>query len=409
MTDICDTSSGLLTLENALAYLRSTVKPVTEQHNVPLLQALGRVLAQAVYSPIDLPSARNSAMDGYAFHSASLNPMSSTVLKLVGTVWAGKPWTGKLQLGECVRIFTGGALPEEADSVAIQEQVQVNQQQIQLTIAVKPKQHVRFPGEDVRAGEKILPAGKKLTAIDLGLLAAMGISEVSVLRPIKIAFFSTGDELVPSGQTLMLGQVYDSNRYTLRALLDDYCYELTDLGTIADDPVQLTTLLTHHAAHYDVLLSTGGASVGDADHIQRVLAHCGRVNFWKIAIKPGKPFAFGQIDNCYFLGLPGNPGAVVVTAQQLVIPALQMLCGAASFKPWRITATCTQALKKTKGRLTFLSGLLTQTKNNDFEVCLAGPQGSHLLSSLSKANCYIVLDAECQGVQPGDPVTVELF
>ncbi|NOT84579.1 MAG: molybdopterin molybdotransferase MoeA, partial [Methylococcaceae bacterium] len=241
------------------------------------------------------------------------------------------------------------------------------------------------------------------------LLAAVGLCDVSVIRRLKVAFFSTGDELMAIGQPLASGQLYDSNRYTLHALLQDACFYSTDLGVIGDNPELLENLLTHSAEQYDVIISTGGASVGDADHIQQVLTRCGEVNFWKIAIKPGKPLAFGKIGACYFFGLPGNPVAVIATFQQVVTPALQQLCGRQPTRPWRFNATSLHSLKKTAGRLEFQRGILSQTDNGDFEVRPAGAQGSHLLGAFSQANCYIVLSADCHGITAGEQVTVEPF
>ncbi|MEQ1637605.1 MAG: gephyrin-like molybdotransferase Glp [Methylococcales bacterium] len=399
----------LLSLEQALHKIHAAILPLTNQEQVTLKTALGRILATDVINPMNLPRERNSAMDGYAFCSADLHGKAPLILRQIGTSWAGKPFDSIVKAGECVRIFTGGVLPEGTDSVIMQEQVEVIEAHIQLPAAAMPKQCVREVGEDSRLGEILLPAGKKLTATDIGLLAAVGLYDISVIRPLKIAFFSTGDELVAIGQALASGQLYDSNRYTLHALLNEPCFSSTDLGVVRDDPESLQNLLTSSAEHYDVIISTGGASVGAADHIQEVLAHCGEMNFWKIAIKPGKPLAFGKIGACYFFGLPGNPAAVIATFKQVVTPALQQLCGMQAIKPWRFNATSLQNLKKQAGRLEFQRGILSQTANNDFEVRPAGAQGSHLLSTFSQANCYIVLSAECQGIKAGEQVTVEPF
>jgi len=250
---------------------------------------------------------------------------------------------------------------------------------------------------------------KKLTSIDLALLAAAGICDVPVKRCIRIAFFSTGDELTPIGQRLEPGKIYDSNRYCLSGLLMDPCFSITDMGIIPDDKELLEKYLRNAATEYDAIISTGGASVGEADHIKELLDQCGEVNFWKLAIKPGKPLAFGKIGQTYFFGLPGNPVSVIVTYQQIVAPALRLLAGARHQKPLRLKATCTVHLKKKTGRQEFQRGVLTQDDNGDLFVTSSGKQGSHILSSMSLSNCYIVLPSECDGVEPGESVIVEPF
>ncbi|MCX7089179.1 MAG: molybdopterin molybdotransferase MoeA [Methylococcales bacterium] len=399
----------LLSLDEALNTIYAAITPVDGHERVGIKAALERILAIDLLSPISLPRERNSAMDGYAFRSADLKQGEPCSLFEVGISWAGKPFNTLVKQGECVRIFTGAVLPEGTDSVIMQEQVQVNGSSIHLPATASAKRHVREAGEDVCSGEKLLTAGKKLNAADIGLLAAVGLSDVPVIRPLRVAFFSTGDELVAIGQPLSSGQLYDSNRYTLQALLQNARIASTDLGVVRDNPDLLENLLTRNAPHYDVIISTGGASVGDADYIKQVLDRCGEVNFWKIAIKPGKPLAFGQIGDCYFFGLPGNPAAVITTFQQVVTPALQHLCGMQPTRAWRIKATCLHAIKKAPGRLEFQRGIVSQNAAGDFEVHTTGEQGSHRLSSCSHANCVIVLNAECQGVCAGEIVTVEPF
>lgn len=401
--------NNLLSLEQALAILRTTLQPIREYEYVDLKAALGRTLAVTVTSLLDLPRERNAAMDGYAFRSQDLHPGQPTFLRQIGIAWAGKPFEETVKPGECIRIFTGSVLPNGADSVIMQEQVQTNPPYIQLPATTNPKQNVREVGEDLHAGDTLLPAGRKLTATDLGLLAATGLANVDVIRPLKIAFFSTGDELINVGAALASGQLYDSNRYLLHGLLTDPCHHLTDLGVLPDNPDVLETLLTQQAAQQDVIISTGGASVGDADHIQTVLARCGEVTFWKIALKPGKPLAFGKIGPCYFFGLPGNPVSAAVTLQQVVKPALQVLCGQTPKAAWRFQATCLQPLKKQPGRIEFQRGILSQAADGTFEVRSVGAQGAHMLSAFSRANCYIVLNAECSNIQAGQPVMVEPF
>lgn len=410
MKDVCSLNAGgLLSVEAALTQIKNSLSPVNGSEKVSLKNALGRVLAVPVIAAINLPSDRNSAMDGYAFASSDINPEQAFSLTLVGTSWAGRPFTGELQTGECVRIFTGAVIPEHADSVIMQEQVTVVENTITFPANCRPFQNVREIGEDVKQHSLLLDSAKKLRAADLGLLAAAGVAEVEVQRKLKIAFFSTGDELVPLGQALFSGQIYDSNRYILHGLLTDPCFEVTDMGVIADDKVLLEQTLVIAAENADVIITTGGASVGEADYIQEILAECGEVSFWKIAMKPGKPLAFGKIGQCSFFGLPGNPIAVLATFDKIVKPALQQLSGEPALKPLQLKAVCQSKLKKAAGRQEYQRGILTQSEAGEFIVESAGRQGSNILSTMSRANCYIVLPSECCGVQTGDEVIVEPF
>jgi molybdopterin molybdotransferase len=331
------------------------------------------------------------------------------MLTQVGTSWAGQPYQGTLKAGQCIRIFTGAVLPVEADSVVMQEQVQVNASSIVFPTETKGQEHIRTVGEDIKQGDLICAAFKTITAIDLGLLASAGIDALVVKRKVKIAFFSTGNELAALGQPLMTGKIYDSNRYLLSGLLTNASYQLTDLGVIADNPQQIEDCVLAAAKNHDLIISTGGASVGDADYIKDVLTRCGKVDFWKIAIKPGKPLAFGKIDQCHFFGLPGNPVAVIVTFQHIVAPALEQLSGVPMSQPLQLLAKCTTALKKSPGRQEYQRGLFSQDENGELLVASLGLQGSNILSATSLANCYIVLPIECSGIQAGEKVRIELI
>lgn len=411
MADLCSSphSGAMLTLDAALTELKAAIAPIDGVETVALTDALGRVLAHPVYSPIDIPYDRNSAMDGYAFASAERTDAAGFTLRLAGVSWAGQPYHGAWASGQCVRIFTGACVPDEADSVVMQEQTVVDGDSVHFSADAPLRQNIRAAGEDVRQGELLCAAPKKLAAIDLGLLAAAGYSEIVVKRRLKIIFFSTGNELLALHEPPQTGKIYDSNRYLLRGLLADACHEVIDGGVIADDPTQLEQSFRTAAAHYDVIITTGGASVGAADYIKQALTQCGVIRFWKIAIKPGKPFAFGAIGDSRFFGLPGNPVAVAVTFQQLVAPALDWLAGAPASKPLRLQAICTSPLKKSPGRMEFQSGILTPDGQGGFSVASAGQQGSHIMSTMQKANCYIVLPAHCADVAVGEPVIVEPF
>jgi len=395
---------SLLTVEEAQQRIHDAIFPLTESEVVPLKQAFGRVLAETLLAPINLPTARNAAMDGYAFSSQYF----SSRLTNVGTSWAGKPFERDLKTGECVRIFTGAVLPENADSVVMQEVVTVHGSLVNFPAAVKLKKNVREIGEDVRVGDTLCKLGKTLSAIDLGFLAAAGIEKVAIIRKVKIAYFSTGDELVSLGEPLARGKIYDSNRYSLHGLLQNPNYEITDGGVIPDDKADLKRTLLQAASAFDVVITTGGASVGEADFVKAVLEECGDVNFWKIAMKPGKPLVFGKIGACYFFGLPGNPVAVTTTFDIIVKPALVHLSGSDFKKPFQITAVCATTLKKSRGRQEYQRGILQQFETGEFQVSSTGHQGSHVLSTASAANCYIVLPVDCIGIQVGEPVTVIL-
>jgi molybdopterin molybdotransferase len=399
----------MLSVEAALERMASAIQPITGTDKVALKHALGRVLAASVFAPLDLPHDRNAAVDGYAFSSGDIDSTHTFRLRLAGASWAGNPFRGRLNTGECIRIFTGAVVPVEADSIAMQEFVTVDGDDVLFPAAITGRRFVREVGEDVKQGELLCAAGKRLTAIELGLLAAAGIYDVAVRRPVDIAFFSTGDELTGMGQPLSPGKIYDSNRYMLGGLLADPCYRAVDLGVIGDDVQQLETALSQAALNHDVIITTGGASVGEADLITRVLARLGEVHLWKIAMKPGKPLAFGKIGKAFFFGLPGNPVAVAVTFQQVVEPALKRLVGLVPGSPLRFKATCTVPLKKEPGRLEFQRGILRQDAHGEFFVVSAGGQGSHMLGSMSRSNCYIILPADCGGVQANEQVWVEPF
>ncbi len=410
MIDVCSLEKKpLLSVEEAKQRIFSALDAVTETEEILLTFALNRILAVDIYAPISLPTERNSAMDGYAFNSADLVLENETILQNVGVSWAGKPFEGVLNSGECVRIFTGAVLPENADSVVMQEKVIVTENQITLSKETKPLQNVRYIGEDVKQNDLVFRAGKKITAYDLGLFAALGIEKVLVKRQLKIVFFSTGDELVELGQPLASGQIYNSNLYLLTGLLENKNYCVTNGGVIADNFQALENQLVNASKNYDVILTTGGASVGDADYVHQVLEKNGNVNFWKLAIKPGKPLTFGKINQCYFFGLPGNPIAVAVTFDVFIDSALKKLSGAIIENTLKINAICTTNLKKSRGRQEYQRGFLTQDAKGNFFVSSTGKQGSNILTTLSKANCYIVLNPDCEGVTAGENVIVEPF
>lgn len=408
MTDLCS-AEPMLSVEAALARISAALQPVSGVERATLKNALGRVLAAPVRSPLDIPHDRNAAVDGYAFNSRGVDITKPFHLRLTGASWAGKPFEGQLHPGECIRIFTGAVVPDEAESVVMQEFATDGGEHIVFPASVPARRFVREIGEDVKCGEILCGAGKKLTPIELGLLASAGIYDVAVNRPVNIAFFSTGDELTGIGRPLARGKIHDSNRYILGGLLTDPCYRAADLGVIGDDMEQLEKAFLNAAENHDAIITTGGASVGEADFIQQILERLGEVHLWKIAMKPGKPLAFGKIGKAFFFGLPGNPVAVAVTFQQIVAPALQRLAGLIPSRPLRFKATTTAPLKKEPGRIEFQRGILTQNAQGEFFVTSAGGQGSHMLGSMSRSNCFIILPADCQVIRANEQVWVEPF
>lgn len=410
MIDSCSIeTNGLISINQALQTINNTLSPISDCERIVLKNAPGRILSTSVFSAINIPPDRNSAMDGYAFSSSDIKPGKPFSLFLAGTSWAGKPFEKKLNQSECVRIFTGAVLPEGADSVIMQEHIKKDNEDIIFPASTTAKQNIREAGCDIKKQSELLTAPKKLSAIDVGLLASAGIYDIAVKRKLNIAFFSTGDELCSIGMPLKQGQIYDSNRYTLNGLLNDNNFNVIDLGVVTDDKKLIEETLLTAAKIYDVIITTGGASVGDADYIKDILDQCGDVGFWKVAIKPGKPLAFGKIDDCYFFGLPGNPVSVIATFHKIVMPALHYLSGIPVKKTLKISAVCTCDLKKDKGRQEYQRGILTQKESGKFLVESAGKQGSNIMSAMGKANCYIVLPSDSEGISAGEIVMVEPF
>lgn len=410
MTDLCyPKSQPLLTVEQAMHHIRQAITAIEDSETIDIAHALGRVLAETVVSPLDIPPHRSAAMDGYAYTSRDISPDQAVSLQLVGCAWAGKPFSGEIAPGQCVRIFTGAVVPAFADSVVAQEQVSRDGDHISFPSDTPSGKNIRPAGSDVAKQAVLIAAPKLLSPADLGLLASAGIARITVKRRLKIGFFSTGDELAALGQALQPGQIYDSNRYLLSGLLVDPNHEAIDLGVVPDDPQQLEQTLSDASKPFDVLISTGGASVGEADFVQQTLAKCGEVNFWKLAIKPGKPLAFGKVGRCWFFGLPGNPVAVLVTYKEFVSPALRQLAGLRSSSPLQLKARCQVPLRKSPGRQEYQRGILSQAAPGEFNVTLAGRQDSHQLQVASLANCFIVLDAQCAGIKAGEMVSVEPF
>lgn len=404
-----DYDPNSLTVEEALRRIDNTVQPVAGYEKVAIRSALGRVLAETIHSTINVPPHMNSAMDGYAVSSADFPADGSRELTVVGTAWAGKPFTGTVEHGQCVRIMTGAVLPAGTDSVVIQEKVEREGNIVRFGSGNKTGQNVRRPGEDLAVGQVVLEAGKRLSPADIGLLASLGVAEVKVRRRLRVAFFSTGDELRSIGEPLEEGQIYDSNRYTLYGMLTRLGADIIDMGVVRDRREDVQQAFAEAAAVADAIITSGGVSVGEADFVKETLEAMGEVNFWKIAMKPGRPLAFGKVRDAMFFGLPGNPVSVMVTFYQFVQPALQRMTGQMQTQPIRFRVPCASRLKKQPGRTEFQRGILETDTEGRMVVRSTGEQGSGILSSMSRANCFIVLPLDCGNVEPGTFVDVQPF
>lgn len=409
-----DFDPASLDAEQALTQIVDTVCPVREVETVVLRDALGRVITSESHSRVNVPGHTNSAMDGYAIYGEDIPARSQATLSVIGTSWAGRPFMGPVRRGECVRIMTGAAMPDGTDTVVMQERVEKKDATITIDFDNQPGQNVRQAGEDIRLGEIVLERGRLIRPAELGLLASAGIGEVTVYKKLRVAFFSTGDELRPVGSELQKGQIYDSNRYTLYGMLSRLGVEIIDLGVIRDERDAITQVFSDAAARADIVITSGGVSVGEADFVKEILEQQGTVHFWKVAMKPGRPLAFGKIGDAWFFGLPGNPVSVMVTFYVFVLPALKKMMGIPYREPLTVMATCSSRLRKRAGRIEYQRGILSLDKNGgpqgrSYRVSKTGPQGSGVLRSMSDANCFIILPMESSGVEAGDPVRVLPF
>lgn len=401
-------TAGLISLDDAISTLLARVIPVQQHDTVALPDAAGRITASAVISPIDVPPFDNSAMDGYALRMADLT--AGSTLPVAGRAFAGSPFNGNWPAGTCIRIMTGAPLPAGCDAVVMQEQTEQEGEAIRITADISAGQNIRRVGEDIRQGTQVLEAGIKLGAAELPLLASLGIAQVAVLRKLRVALFSTGDELQPVGQPLAAGQIYDTNRFAVQLMLNKLGCEVIDLGIIRDEPAALRAAFIEADSRADVVISSGGVSVGAADYTRQMLEELGEIGFWKLAMKPGKPFAFGRLPNSWFCGLPGNPVSAVVTFYQLVQPLLTKLTGQAGpALPPRQRVRSASFLKKSPGRLDFQRGILQRNGQGELVVATTGHQGSHIFSSFQQANCFIVLERDRGNVDVGEWVEVEPF
>lgn len=404
----CCDAPGLMPLEEAMEKMLSPIKPIQTTLSLPLADALGFVLAEDILSPIHVPPFDNSAMDGYAIRIKDLE--SSSVLPLAGKSFAGQPFEGDWDQGTCVRIMTGAKIPDGCDAVIMQENTEVTEAGIKFNQTnIKPQNNIRPTGDDIKQGNIVLAKGARLTPRDIPMIASLGVSKVTVVRKPKVAFFSTGDELKPLGETLESGQIYDSNRYGIKPLIENFGCEPVDLGIVPDCPETLKATFEQAQTLADVVVTSGGVSVGEADYTKDILEELGEIGFWKLAIKPGKPFAFGKLSNAWFCGLPGNPVSAMMTMYVLVQPMLAKLSGHTEWQaPVSIPATTKTAFKKVPGRADYQRGIYS-LEDGKFVVETTGNQSSGAFRSMSLANCFVVLERERGRVEIGETVNIQLF
>lgn len=405
---------ALMPVVEAQRRLFDSLQRTNHIENVAIDEAMHRVLSSNVVSPFDVPMQANSAMDGYALNARSIPSDGESALTLIGTAWAGKPYGGCVNEGECIRIYTGAIMPAGADTVVIQEHARAASDHIGIDSSAVAFKNVRQAGEDVAAGQKILEQGRSLEAADIGVLASLGIKSVEVFRKLRVAFFTTGDELQAldshvDGEPLAPGMLFDSNRHTLAAMLSSLHVETIDLGIVRDNEHETRDALKRAADQADLVITSGGVSAGDADFVTRAFHDVGSVSFWKLAMRPGRPLAFGAIGDAAFFGLPGNPVAVMVTFLQFVKPAIRHLSGCTDIMPLEIPARCLSTLRKSPGRVEYQRGVLSLDESGEVVVQSTGKQGAGRLSSMSSANCLIVIAVETEGVQAGDRVMVQPF
>jgi molybdopterin molybdotransferase len=411
---LSDYDPDALPVRHAQQIIGGFVTPIRSIEKVALRCALDRVLATDIVSPISVPAHDNSAMDGYALRGADLRADGPTTLKIIATIYAGKPSDLIPAAGECVRIMTGGVMPAGCDSVIPQEHVaSIGETDITIDAGtIRTGENRRFAGEDLMAGSAALKKGKIIRPADLGLLASLGIAEVPVQRRLRVAFFSTGDELRSIGETLDAGCVYDSNRYTLYGMLTRLGCDIIDMGIVKDDPQALEDALRNACENADAIVTSGGVSVGAADYTRQIMARLGDVTFWKIGMRPGRPLAFGKISSngksAFLFGLPGNPVAVMVSFYFFARAALLHMMGADAAQPM-LRVKSAGAIRKKLGRTEYQRGIVARDANGEQQVSITGAQGSGILRSMSEANCMVVLHDEQANVAAGDMVDVLLF
>ena len=398
---------AMLPVAESISRILSQINAVTTQETVCIDQATSRILAQDLISPINVPQQTNSAMDGFAVAASSLT--ADQPLRMVGQVFAGQRFDGVVQPGEAVEIMTGAPVPEGADSILMKEVCSVDKGLLTFTGPVKAGQHVRFVGEDIQKGQVALQAGCCIRPQELGYIASLGLAEVAVYRKLKVAIFSTGDEVVAQGEVLPENSIYDTNRFTLKGMLTKLGCEVLDLGIIEDTQASMVDCLCQASQQADMIISSGGVSMGKADYIKDALAEVGEIDFWKIAMRPGRPLAFGKIETTPFFGLPGNPVAVMVTFTQFVQPAIRKMMGQRHWQPQRMLAIAEEPLRSRQHRTDYSRGVYRINDQGQLVVRSTGAQGSGILSSMVQANCFIEIQDQFDHIEIGQPVLIQPF
>lgn len=408
----CDSfDPGSLPYEVALSQILNAITSQKQSKRIKLRKALGRVISEDIESTMDVPNHTNSAMDGYAFNAEDLNDSGLASFKVIGTAYAGKPFMGKVVSGHAVKIMTGAIMPQGTDTVVMQEYVEQTAQagNIEITKAIKAKQNVRYSGEDIKTGTVIFKQGTRIDSAALGVLASLGMPTLRVFKKPSVAFFSNGDEVKQVGQPLITGEVYDSNRHTLFAMLNKMCVKAIDLGTVGDDYEQIKAIIKHGDEIADIVITSAGASVGEADYIYDIICELGKVNLWKLAIKPGRPLAFGELSKSVFFGLPGNPVSVMTSFALCVKPAIEKLSGQHPKPPLLIKAKTLSNITKRPGRSEYQRAFVFQNESGELVIDTKRYQGSGVLTSMTQGNCFAVLALESSGHQAGDQIDVLLF
>ena len=396
----------MLNVDDALRKLGDLTTPVLDTEVIPLIGSKGRVVASTIDAPMDLPPFDTSAMDGYAVHESDLN--QDRELAVIGESRAGHVYQNAAAPGTAIRIFTGAPIPRGTSAVVIQEDVERNGDQIRFRASLEIGENIRRRGHDIAKTQLLAKAGDRLDAYKISWLAACGVTNLTVVRRIRVALFSTGDELIDPGTPLGPGQIYDANRTALRELLSERPVEVLDLGALPDDPHAINRALETAAKAADVVVTSGGVSVGDADYVKDIVAQAGSLDFWKIALKPGKPLAVGRVGKALFFGLPGNPVSTIITYLLFVAPTIDRLCGMSDNTPHRLPAILQETIEHHQGRREYVRGVF-RTNDDRVTVSPTGDQSSNRLATFANANCLIVVPEQTDDIKAGSVVDIVLL
>ena len=396
----------MLNVDDALRKLGDLTTPVVDTEVIPLIGSKGRVVASTIDAPMDLPPFDTSAMDGYAVHESDLN--QERELAVIGESRAGHVYQNAAAPGTAIRIFTGAPIPRGTSAVVIQEDVERNGDQIRFRASLEIGENIRSRGHDIAKTQLLAKAGDRLDAYKISWLAACGVTNLTVVRRIRVALFSTGDELIDPGTPLGPGQIYDANRTALRELLSERPVEVLDLGALPDDPHAINRALETAAKAADVVVTSGGVSVGDADYVKDIVAQAGSLDFWKIALKPGKPLAVGRVGKALFFGLPGNPVSTIITYLLFVAPTIDRLCGMSDNTPHRLPAILQETIEHHQGRREYIRGVF-RTNDDRVTVSPTGDQSSNRLATFANANCLIVVPEQTDDIKAGSVVDIVLL